>query len=480
METMRGVVYLEAFNTSADLSGISLYQNTVDLLVGLDEIGHRHFMEFVLPSNKRKITWPDGMFDAPWIRPWMIDTDHTPPFDHYPVPAEAIEPFMPKLIGSPLLDYVINGRFMHTAAIQNCFWASRNQFGVPIELPVITWLWETGTNERLPAFKEDGGKAAVLSSALSGPVIVMKQEDKDWLLDLVFDLAPSKADQVYYRTEVVNAVADLTGVEGMQRMYTAQRLERAADKKKPVLFHGGSGEKKRRIEPMLAAVAELPDLVDVVLTTQWTRKVNHWENQATVYKGVNHEGYLNMLGKGDICFIGAEHETTGLAYLEAVHSGMLPIVFDAPWFEELIPDDYPFVAKTWPEFQIMLRTMVKSLTPLKVQWTQLLRDVMIESFSAVSVAAQWHESVYKLTAPYRERNLHYVRGIKPAFDLLKRAVEEENWPVVTPTQAWDAMGERSDKDLNFKFIVPNTLRYMLIALGYRDDCRGPDLIMIRD
>jgi len=63
---LRGLIVPEVY-TSSDLSGMSTFNNWKSIFSGLDEIGRRHFIEWVVPDSQKYLTWDKSYFDEPYL-----------------------------------------------------------------------------------------------------------------------------------------------------------------------------------------------------------------------------------------------------------------------------------------------------------------------------------------------------------------------------------------------------------------------------
>jgi len=472
--------------TSAELTGMSTFTSIKHLYDGLERAGLRQFVEWLIPSDKNHVTWDDSWFDEPWIntRPWLFP--YEPMYDYSGFSPATLEPFLPKR-GDVVADYVLNIRPLHSAEIASAFQPSQSQWVQTVELPVISWVIDSPLDPRTPAMRTRASEALFCASALQGPMIFMNEIDRDeYYRMLLRYLHPGVVGGL--DMAVVNPTADFATIDDQYAEIMGHRFAR---RKRGVttVFHGGSGEGKRRLPFIIEAVDELRAAghsVEAVFKTQWkqTRKPPFRlaeDHDFSVEYQVGHDRFVESLWEGDIAYIGAEYEVTGLSYMEAIRAGQLPLVFDAQWMHNRLPAQYPFVTEDKTEAKLMLREMVTDFDDLITKWHEQL-IFALDPFSELFVAGEFDRTVRRMLEPAHARNLEYVQKQNPGYNLLAWAVKEEQWPTITdPEVLWEAMSNRSEKRVNFKYVRPLALRLMLMTLGYGDTLDGPGLRMeLRD
>ena len=470
-------LFVPELYTAENLAGISTINALRDLHEGMRQIGRPVPTTMIVPRSRDHVNWDDDMFDDPLLDPLPVGFPYEPAYDMSPISPDVLEPVLPKR-GRLLFDFVLNGKYMHSATVAAAFQKPLSQWEQWHTIPVVTWLFESGLDRRLPLFRETAGRALLCASSSVGPVMVFQDADRDWLLDVLFaGLHPSRVAEISERLFVIPAAVGFD-YESVQRRRAAERRE------KPVLFHGGSGEGKRRIPLMLRLAEQMRDRIDVLLTTQWKRS-GRWvfaDAEAAgfevVYQ-VTRDQYRQLLHRGDIVWVGAEYEGTGIAYVEAVMSGMLPLVYQAPWMEKRLPASYPFVASSEMEAGLMLREMVADLDRLRSRWVGELQEAMSVHLPDRTAEA-YADMLDMCVAPVVAENVERSMKVTPAFRLLAQAVEEEGWHEVNdPNVLWEAMKVRSEKKVEFKYVSPMTLRFMLMGLGYVDPGDSTGFRMVR-
>lgn len=480
---MRLLANLEVY-TSTDLSGVSIFNDLQAMLEAAQSM-QPTFAEWVVPVRPAGITWPEGYFEKPWIGLQPTGYAMTPPFDHPPVGPDELVPLLPRR-GRVIFDYVLNQRFLHSAAIANAFFVPYHRYFVRLHVPVITWYTETSLDPRLPTLKNQFGHALTASIGLQGSTIVMNEYDKVeleriWSLYLM----PNVVAAALERTHVVNPTADFTRIEARRPEYEARRKARREATGMVALFHGGSLEKKRRLWTAAHAawalqMAGFP--ISATFATQHNPTVSPYDALDTLmFKKVGHAQYLDLLAEGDIAFVGAEYEGTGLGYMEAIWSGQLPVVFSADWMLPRIPPEYPFVVRNEWDLYACLQHLSENYDEEKAKWWPALQEAL-NAYSPASAAGQFLEATEKVMTPEREYNLELVTHIQPAYGILLEAIETHRWPeIVDPLPVWAAMTEISREKVQFSsWVPPLVLRWMLMTAGYSDRCDRSGLSMQKE
>ena len=472
---MRFAAILWVHNTCKDLSGISHWNALRDMLRGLNRDSPTAVCEWAVPWRQGSITWPQDYFADPWIRTHPCLPDKIATFDHPPIGHDAIEPFLPRK-GEVLIDFLLNRNMLHSPAIANAFYVPPNRWYQQIEVPVVTWYTETALDVRLPTLATKWGLVQTAASVATTPTIVLNDYDRDYLLEIVEEHGPRSTGDISRNVYVVNPVADLDQVDKLLVDFEREREKRAGTKK-VVLFHGGSFESKRRLGVADDVIHEINGLTGRFLSQKDTKR-NPFGEQVWLTADVRHNDYVKSFGEGDVLFVGTEYEGTGLAYVEAIRSGMIPVVYDAPWMVSRLPRDYPFKCKTKEDLALMLRQMVEGLPEIKAEWQAKLIEAM-NPFTPAVAAIQFQLAIDEIMFDVREKNFAVVRKVQPAYDLLAQAVGEEQWEEIDGFEMLHkAMYDRSKKKVWFRYVTPLALRWMMLDLGY-DDTNELEFAMVK-
>lgn len=476
------VLFLWELYTSKDLSGISMNNNMHAVLEGLNRT-EPHFCEWIVPREKGELSWDDAYFAKPYIRTQPVGPTTILPYDHPSLEPDMFPALSPKK-GRVLFDYVLNQRYLHGAALKLAFTVPPGKWYQQIEVPVINYVTETSLDERLPMMREEAGQALLASSMAVCPTFVMNEYDRDEVLRIARRyLAPSLVDRVLAQIHVIRACVEHPAIDARRPEMEVKRSERRQLEGKVVVFHGGSLENKRHLgngAKLVQVLTEKGFPVRGLFLTQHTPTKNPFAEQGVELRiGIKHGPYLDALHEGDVLFCAADYEGTGLAYMEAIRAGQIPVVTNETWIKTRLPKDYPFIAKNWDDFEVKLAYVVRNFEEVRDAWQQKL-IAHLDPWGMVDVARAYAEAVEKVMVPVRERNLELVQRISPAFGLLKQSVEEEKWERIEELDVvYKAMQNRSRADMDFKWVSPLAIRWMLMALGYKDLCDAPTPRMVR-
>jgi hypothetical protein len=429
--------------TDASVSGVSVIANLAASVTAAAELELPEYWEIVVASRPSGY----GSQQVDWLKRPRVSVqplgDVTDVNEDPPVSWDMLRPLLPRK-GRVVFDVVLNNRYLHSATIANTLQVPPGKWYQTIEIPVVTWLTETGLDKREWQLNSKPGVALLTACAMTGPFVVMNQADADWLTGVL-----DREALVY----VVPPCADLSRLTPEKR-----RRDRR------VVFHGGSIEGRRRLKALHDA---LPAEADLLLTSQQTFSPGAFPRARTI-SNVDHEEYLRLLPQGDIVYVGSEYEGTGLGWMEAIASGMLPVLLDAGWMAARLPAGYPLQARTPGELRAVLARAVAEYDELWDEWMPKVLDGLA-GFQPAAVAQRMHDTLAEIAEPARKRNLAAAQKWSPGFDLLARAVEAEGWSVVTDARPlWKAMSRQSRTGLEPSWYSPAALRWMLMALGYED------------
>jgi len=215
-------------------------------------------------------------------------------------------------------------------------------FMVPtVEPPVIVnWLTETGVDRKLPKLSSRVGNICAASSILlSGATVVLSTLD----LDEARRVLRSCASPALVKDSDIRVISPMVSVPFLD--------EKPHDK--VVFVHGGTWEAKRNYQLMLDAVdtAYKSGLdVQLLLVTQGDASkavfdLDKYSKIVKVIGSASRKDYLQALAEADFVLQCSEYEGTGLAMLEAIYSGITPIVLNKRWVDGRLPDDYPLLCK---------------------------------------------------------------------------------------------------------------------------------------
>lgn len=474
------VVVLPEWYTSDDLSGNSQVSSTLALLKGCQAV-EPTFAEFVLPVREGKMHWSDDLFDAPWIRTWEVDENYrNESWDHRPFGTPVMLPFRG---GKVIVDLVLNMKQLHGGAVKLSTLGQPGQWTFLPEIPVVTYNTNSPLDEHLPAVRSRAGHAGMMSDALVGPVFVQGERERQAYLELAASyLAPAVVDGLDVR--ILKAAFEPLGPD-LRHGLNGLRAARREVEGRVVAFHGGSFEAKRKTTQIalavaIAKVAGVP--IRLVLKTQATALSGREFPGAEIEMGVSHERYLQSFVDGDVVICADDYVGDGgtaLSFMEAVDSGMLPVILAGPQQGSRLPAGYPLVARSWDEMPAALRLAATYYDALQREWSPRLID-KIGEWTGPSVGRDFVTMSREILDPVRQSNIEAAKKKQPFFDLVKKAVREEGWTEITdPAVVREAVSARSRTQGSFGNLTPLLLRWMLMALGYADRCDRPGLSMVR-
>lgn len=485
---MRAMAVMEMY-TSDDLSGVSMVNTTMDLFKALADDGRRHYAQLIVPPRGGTYTWPDGFFSRPYCCAIEIGDEYPLNSDSPPISArlgKAINPGRGKI----LYDYVLNEKFFHTSTLSMSLYTAPSKWRQVFDVPVVNWLWESTLDDRLPLHATDGALSLLAAGTWVSDTFVMNDYDVDEFARQMRRFLPADRLETYLaeHTHVLRAGFDVESIVSRREEYDAARAARREDDPTLVLMHGGSFERKRRLPFGARATEKVREKegrpVRMLLTTQHGPGGHGGagileERGAEVRCNVGRRQWLDWLGDGDLVYVGAEYEGTGLAYMEAILSGMLPVGFAETWISTRLPADYPLLVDTEREFEKALVRAVDEYDALKDEW----HDRLVESlkpFDSIEVARGYDEVTRKLVDGVWEKNLHTARTTQPAYGILEKAVDAEGLTEIDDAlQVYDLLTKHSDKGAEFHYVTPLALNWMLRALGFTDCADRPGLHLTR-
>ena len=371
-------------------------------------------------------------------------------------------------------DFVLNNKYEHTASIPTAMISAPGRFQIVLEHPVVTLQGETCVDSRLPHLSCDAGKAMTLSSLMTGPVIVLTEQDRKAVVDGASVLSPVLRAKMKERVHILPPPVDYGLIDSRAEHYATHR-KRRSDVGSVNVFHGGSLEGKRHLGDMVKAVSKvntiLPTSVKFVITTQKDSGGRSPYNDPVVeYRDrIGRDSFLNALKDGDILWCGSDYEGTGLAYMEAIRSGMIPIFIDAPWIRERIPADYPYVVKNLDNLAKVLMHVIKNMDEARVV-AESLREYQGEDWSAANSARCFDRVMGPYTQAWREKNFDIIRG-QFWVELLRNGLDRNSQPKsVSLADAHKFMAKESNKGEKLSFVKDYALRTAMLGLGYEDTC----------
>lgn len=454
---------LPKFYTSTDLSGISVIPDSIDKVIGLS----RHapaFCHFYVPATRDHFRWDDAIFPAGKFEQIKTCETRQPRVVHPPPNLATLETMKSKWC----YDFLLNHRYENSNVIANAVLEVPNRFDLGLPRRVVTYFTETWYDERLPHLRTAHGRQCVAASILAGPALVMTEIDRRALLDLLREFfRPAQVARAEAWLHVVPPCIDTSLVDERLGEYAMARATRRAAGVTHV-FHGGSLEPKRHLPQMVQAAGDIAKIRKLRFVVKTQKEVGDpFQASHVDYEGgVNRAKYLDALGQGDILWCGSEYEGTGLAYMEAIRSGMAALFLDSPWIRERIPANYPFVVDRPEKIGDVLLHMIDH--PAEAESAaKALRAFQGDRWSATSVGLGMLETLAPHLDQWRAEAEASLGGIF-WFKLLREALEAERPARCTAGEATNLIAARTRTGK--VSIRVYDLKLAMQVLGYQDAC----------
>jgi hypothetical protein len=331
---------------------------------------------------------------------------------------------------------------------------------------IVNLLSETGEDKNLPVLDTDIGRNCIVNGILvSYLTVVLNRLDRDWAMKVLKE----RCSFSFVRRQDIRHIPPPVDLEVIP---VPERPE-----ERVVFFHGGSFEGKRHINVLVDAVRSLAGKggARLLLATQFfADEVPEWARQSHVdlYTGVNREAYLNLFKDGDFLLCAADYEGTGLAYMEAIASGMTPVIWSRPWIAERIPLDYPFICESESDFRAAIGYCAVNPAEAKAKGRQAVEHIR-KMYDPVAYGNTWAEL---LRAVFDMRVDHTRQAVGDHFlvRLAKKALEGKGR---VPKQEFLRLMEMSAEKFavkDFESMWP-FLRAALLAHGFSESPLGWEL-----
>jgi hypothetical protein len=370
------VLFIPELYSSNRLDGISMVNNTLDLaratigqvfwyfVVPPEKDSDFEPMTTALPSNVSLVTVGPRRFE--------------PSLPMNLPPNEELVRWLVENAKDHLFDLVLNQKYNYSSDIKMLLYQRDMMWRCASDVPVVTYYTEAGDDKDNPFLFEEFSIMSVVAGLVSGSVVVLNDCDKKSFLNLANKyLSSSTIRQKWDRLRVVRPILDWSQVDRRASDYVCQRDAR---RKTGVihLFHGGTFEGKRHIPEMVDLIEKLFSSgldARLVLKTQWTEERASGKNfpaRVLAEYGVMRERYLETLGDGDILLCTPNYEGTGLAYMEAVRSGQIPVFLNRPWIRERVPEWYPYFAGSVDSMGKVIHHIIGNLDEARVHAKRLV------------------------------------------------------------------------------------------------------------
>lgn len=467
------ILFEHPIYTSNDLHGISMFNTYRAIVEGCKKIGEPLVAYYAAPraakytDRKTPIVWSETELRDIGFIPLPIGIPNPSTTAMFPL----FEPELIETVKDPhfCLDAVWAGTYANALTLQIQQRRTHNRWSVPHTIPIINYWTETTIDQALVEMAKDDVCGSLAVSAATMPMAVMNDFDLEDLKRITSKyLSAAMTQRALSQAFIVPPPLNIARVDKRFEEYEKTRKAR----KEMVIFHGGSKEGKRHVDDLINATEIARKLgadVRLMLTTQGTMTPDRpW---ITVEENCNGERYLELFGEGDILWMMADYEGTGIGYMEAVRSGMLPICNSkALWIKDRIPKSYPAWVdspKNVDNVAKMIVAIYKGRDRLKNEWQAKLIECM-GRFSYDLVARQFIDGTKKAIAPWQAQNLDAAKKCF-AFQFVEKAAKSGAIPDnVTLDEMYDIAKEQTDSGMALDWVPKRAMRVMLQNVGWKD------------
>jgi len=474
-------LYDHYFYASKSIHGISSFSLIRSLAHGCRRLGETVAIDYAAPKvAKDSIQW-----DADDLRGCGLFPHELGPSKMPREPYPFFEPEYVRFIRDKnyAADFLLTKTYAHVPSLCTLQHTLASKWELFLPLPIINYFTETTLDDALCKWglNEDYAAGSIALSAACCPMFVLNPFDIQEVRRLIRRyLSSSLVGKALENIHVVPPSFEADYIDSQIPLWEAERRERRLSGRINV-FHGGAVDPKRHVTDLVNAVEEVRRTgadVHVHLVTQTSQKFEQpWVHCVNNCSG---RDYIDQFGKGDILWMAADYEGTGLGYMEAMRSGMIPICNEkALWVVHRMPGGYPFFFRNFSsEHHLMLGAMVKRFAEFKDSWQPEIIAKAGE-WSSEPVARTFLDTAAKVIKPYTESNIETAKRCF-AFKFLRTADERGLLPErVTLADVLPIMTSVTDKEFPFEWVGHRGIKYMLQALGYSDTCESSEIIMER-
>lgn len=354
------VLLLPMVYSTTKLFGISMVNFLVDMVRVVNAVRRDIEWTFAVPETKQFISWDDKVFDS------LDRTSPLPILQDGCMAAGGIDDGW-ALVDTPCLSpgifkFASSKDYLKYDVVVSCYYVwqtvlsmqaqpspkSFHRMAYFYEPPgLLNLLTETHLDTGLcTKLGNTAAKASMMASMLASAVTVV-------LTGL--DRGVVKQLQREYLSPSAQRDLDMKLLLPPLDLRRIPKIKRPVDR--AVFFHGGTWVAKRNIVKMtdaLGKVYAIDESIRLLLTTQ-DNVSKYGDSMARlpwieVVENCDREMYLDVMHKADFSLCCADYEGTGLAYMEAVASGMTPIWIKRPWNVDRLPKGYRFLCEGYTDF----------------------------------------------------------------------------------------------------------------------------------
>jgi glycosyltransferase involved in cell wall biosynthesis len=228
------------------------------------------------------------------------------------------------------------------------------------------------------------------------------------------------------------------------------------------VFKWVAGTRKIRVE------CTTGDEVMPAQFSQLEKKYPGFEFQGKVSK----DEYLRRLKGWDLGVCLSPGESLGVAYLEMLYAGVVLVGLRSPFFEEMTPDGYPFIARNLEEVAHMLLMLITN-KKLRVKTAKQLRkyisekyDDKVQTLKMLDWLRSTARSHYVAQSGWDRTSLQQLVG--STLDRIREPVTFSRFKAELVEQG------KGDYLKPGSLIGPFYMRWLALASGYRDLCDSPE------
>lgn len=268
-----------------------------------------------------------------------------------------------------------------------------------VQVPIIPWADDIGVSSRGHINSETEGLVNLMG-AVVGPTFFSTQHDLNEFLKYSRDwFSMAKTKKLMEQSRLTRFAIDL---EKFYRIGQEREGQRREGRKGVVLGYGGQFTGKKNVPFMVEcfekAMATGRDVKMIAAT---------WWELNKVPESIRHKhvdlrtsvpcGNYDVFREADVALCVSEDEGAGSGWLEMLASGLLMIYWDRPWWKGMIPEGYPFVAKSLPEVQQMFFWVLDNFEKAKEMVSRCdVRGHLNVNYSFEAVGKRFKDETEKL------------------------------------------------------------------------------------
>lgn len=466
------VLIMTAVYSARKFTGVSMVNYFLDMIAVVNKIRDDISWFVGVPCTDKYIEWSQSDFDhldrvtpLPILAPDGMDRSEVKDgfcgIDHPWFGPESFR-FFSDVKKSLMMDVVISGFFTSQEVIRfQAEYSSKYHYMLPkVGLPsVLNILVETGADPSLFKLKTPiGEKLTANSMSNSTATIALNQPDVPFA---------RKIARTYLSPSIARGLK-------IEHFLPPLDLEKVVQYERPDnrcnFFHGGTFEGKRHLGFISKTVGDLFAMnmkCRLYICTQWDA-VPEWlegkEHFIDMHYNVARPEYLERMKDGDFLTCYIDYEGTGLGPMEAIASGMTPVILEKPWIKGRIPDGYKLCCKGEKDFAAAMAFCAKEPKAAKAVGADAVKYIR-KIYNAERIGAQWSQML-DFCMHERNKETRARAGKHFLFALVSETVSGMPGDF-TKEDLLGAMADRAKK-LDVKKLKPMwpQLRAIALALGY--------------